>query len=430
MVRGATTTHPTSYPTWYLAEGTSNWGFSTYITIENPNRVPVSARITYMTPKVQVPGGTVNMPPESQVTVNPANTVGVTDFSTKVSCLEGKTICVDRTMSWTGTGAPAPEEHSSVGVNRPSRTWYLPEGSSKWGFETWLLIQNPNPTEATCTVTYMIEGGGQQKFTKRVPANSRRTYNMADDIREADASIMVESDIPVIPERSMYRNNRREGHDSIGTTKPARDYFLAEGTTDWGFTTYVTVQNPNEQPAEVTVTYMREDGPQVQPPFPMPANSRKTIRVNDVPGMGSADFSTKVNGSLPIIAERSMYWNNGTGEACHDSVGTASAHGTFYLPDGQTSQGGETYTTVQNPNSTPVNVEITYMTPSGEGNVVFSDTIPARSRRTYNMADKGISGRAAVMVTSRTGGQGIICERSMYWGRRSAGTSTIGGYSN
>jgi len=41
----------------------------------------------------------------------------------------------------------------------------------------------------------------------------------------------------------------------------------------------------------------------------MEANSRKTIRVNDVPGMQDTDASTYVQGTQPIIAERAMYWN-------------------------------------------------------------------------------------------------------------------------
>ncbi len=160
----------------------------------------------------------------------------------------------------------------------------------------------------------------------------------------------------------------------------------------------------------------------------MDPNSRKTIRVNDV--LPNTDFSTKVHGTKPIIAERAMYWDNGTplGEACHDSVGMASAHTSFYLPDGQTSEGRETYTLVQNPNSTPVTVEISYLTPTGTGNKTFTDTIPANSRMTYNMADKGISGRAAIMVTSKTAGKKIMCERAMYWNHKGAGTDTIGGY--
>jgi hypothetical protein len=364
----------------------------------------------------------------SQTTVNPSDVVPNQDFSTVVTCKEEKTIAVDRTMSWTGTGAGSPEAHSSVGVTYPAITWYLPEGSSDWGFETWLLIQNPNPSEATCNITYMIEGAAPMEALKKVPANSRRSFNIADDIGSKDASIKVDSTVPVIPERAVYRNNRREGHDSIGTTAPATDYYLAEGTTAWGFTTYVLVQNPQSTPTDVTITYMTPTGPVYQVPFQMPANSRKTVKVNDI--LGGTDLSTQVHGSQPIIAERAMYWDKGTGEACHDSIGMSAPRTDFYLPDGETSNGRETWTLVQNPNTVPVAVEVSYLTPTGAGNAVFFDSIPANSRKTYNMADSGLSGRAAVVVRSITPGQKIMCERAMYWNNRGAGTDTVGGYSD
>jgi hypothetical protein len=418
---------------WYLAEGSTAWGFSCYITIENPNDSAVSCDISYMTETGDVDGGTTYLPAKSQATVNPRTALGDRDFSTLVQCLEGKPIAVDRTMTWTGGAgaigsAAAQEAHNSVGVTAPSTTWYLPEGSSSWGFECWLLIQNPNTSEATCQVTYMIEGEGPKTVEHKVPALSRKTYNMKDDIGEKDASIQVTSNQPVIPERAMYRNNRREGHDSIGSTTATADYYLAEGTTAWGFTTYVLVQNPNASPANVTVTYMTTSGPRIQPAFTMPANSRKTIRVNDVEP--NQDLSTQVHADQAILAERAMYWTSGGDEVCHDSIGMPVPHTTFYLPDGQTSEGRETWTLVQNPNGVPVEVEISYLTETGVGNVVFHDTVPANSRKTYNMVDKGISGRAAVLVTSKTSGQKIMVERAMYWNSRGAGTDTIGGYSD
>ena len=155
---------------------------------------------------------------------------------------------------------------------------------------------------------------------------------------------------------------------------------------------------------------------------------RKTIRVNDV--LPNTDFSTQVSADVPVIAERSMYWNNGTGEACHDSVGMSSGHKTFYLPDGQTSGGRETWTLVQNPNANAVGVDITYMRPDGTGNVKFSDIVPANSRKSYNPADKVPDGRAAIMVTCTAGNKKIMVERAMYWNNRGAGTDTIGGYSD
>jgi hypothetical protein len=430
MLANAFTVTVNASATWYLAEGSTAWGFSQYITIINPNPQVCTARITYMTSTGPTSPPNVTLPATSQTTVNPRDYLGAQDFSTKVECLDELPIAVDRTMTWTGPGAASEEAHNSIGVTSPVTTWYLAEGSSAWGFECWLLIQNPNSSEATCQVTYMVEGAGPNTVTKKVPANSRCTYNMADDIGNADASIKVEADIPVIPERAMYRNNRREGQDSIGTTAPAQDYYLAEGTTAWGFTTYVLVQNPQNTPTDVTITYMTLTGPVYQTPFNMPANSRKTIRVNDI--LPNTDISTRVHGSQPIIAERAMYWgaDKPLGEACHDSIGMDAPHTTFYLPDGETSNGRETWTLIQNPNSSSVAVEVSYLTPSGAGNVIFYDNIPANSRKTYNMADSGVSGRAAVMVRSLTTGQKIMVERAMYWNNRGAGTDTIGGYSD
>ena len=426
---------PPATPTWYLAEGTTDWGYSCYITIQNPNRDPVNITITYMTDSGDLLERDIGLYADSQVTVSPADTLGAKDFSTKVECKESKTIAVDRTMTWTREAPLSLDGHCSIGVTSPAKTWYLAEGSSDWGFECWLLIQNPNATEATAQVTYMIEGAEPQVFEKKIPANRRETYNMADDIGEADASIKVQADIPVIPERAMYRNinNKRSGHDSIGTTTPATTYYLAEGTTNYWFTTYALVQNPNDTATEVNVTYLTNSGPVAHPenPIAMAANSRHTIEVNKfLPG---SDFSTKVTGSNPIIAERAMYWDYGLGEACHDSIGMSEPHTTFYLPDGQTSDGRETYTLVANPNDTPVTVEISYLTPGGTDNVTFEETILANSRMTYNMADKGISDRAAVTVTSKTEGKKIMVERAMYWSIgaiRAGGTDTIGGYTD
>ncbi|MHB8896265.1 MAG: Vgb family protein [Candidatus Geothermincolia bacterium] len=421
-----------STPTWYLAEGSTEWGFSTYITIENTNAVAVNANVTYMPTGAPPVSEVVALPANSQSTLTNEHLLGVMggprDFSTKVECPTGQNVAVDRTMEWTGPGAAAAESHNSVGVTAPARRWYLAEGSSNWGFECFLLIQNPTAYPASCQVTYMIEGEAPQTFTKPVAANSRNTFNMFEDIGERDASIQVVSNVPVIPERAMYRDNRREGHDSIGSPTPALEYFLAEGTTAWNFTTYLLVQNPQPQPVDVTVTYQTAAGATPQPIFTMPANSRETINVNSA--MPNVDLSISVKGTLPIIAERAMYLPSVSGEICHDSIGFTATHTNFYLPDGETSNGRETFTLVQNSNTVPVNIRITYMTPSGAGNVVVNDTVPASSRKTYNMADNIQNTRASVFVECTTAGRRIMCERAMYWNGRQAATNTIGGFTD
>ena len=419
----------TPYTTWYLAEGSSDWGYDTYINFLNPNDRQVRVRVTYMTKDGPKTRPDITLAASSQTTINPRDDLGATDFSTRVQCLDRyRNVYVDRRMLWTGRGALSQEGHSSIGVPAPARAWYLAEGSSKWGFETWLMIQNPNDREAECTVTYMVEGSGPRVLQKKVPANSRATYSMFEDIGEADSSIKVESLLPVIPERAMYRNDRRGGHDSIGTTTPAREFFLAEGTTDWGFTTYIVVQNPNDEDNTVSITYMTPQGQEQKASHSMPPNSRWTVRANfDVP---NRDISTRVSGTLPLIAERAMYWDAGLGEACHDSIGMSAPHSRFYLPDGETNGGYETWTLVQNPNPVDVTIRVSYLRTGGAENVSFQDTVPAGCRRTYDMARKLPAARASVVVECLTPNRRIMVERAMYWNNRGAGTSTLGGYSD
>ncbi|MBU1670571.1 MAG: DUF11 domain-containing protein [Actinobacteria bacterium] len=443
---------------WYLAEGSAGWGFTTHINLENPNANDVTARLTYMvTDPVQAAAGNVRavpavrdvvLPGQSQTVINPADDVGVQDFSTKIECLEGDPIAVDRTMTFPSGEAVAFGAHNSIGVRAPAKTWYLPEGSSAWGFECWTLIQNANTSDAHVKLTYMTEAG-PASFDKVVPGQSRCTFNMADDIGQQDASIMVESDMMVIPERSMYtrwtppgagEEFRREGHCSIGTTAPARDYYLAEGSTAWGFVTYVLVQNPNATPAEVTLSYQSNGGGFADAPFTMPPNSRRTVRLNDL--HPELDLSTRVSADVPIIAERAMYWaaDSQSDFAMHDSIGIADPHAAWFLPDGMTSSdedGTETYTLVQNPGDTDVEIQVVYLPLDGATDPVgFTDTVPARSRKTYDMADKLTDTSASVMVMVQLPGAGalqaafpgIIVERSMYYEGRWSGTDTIGGW--
>lgn len=428
-------------PDWYLAEGTCAWGFDTYITIENPNTEPVSVTVTYMTPGGHRAFPGVALPATSQTTIHPADMLGFeTDFSTRVLCEQGKTIAVDRTMSWNGQGAVSPEGHCSIGTNGPALEWFMPEGVSAYGFESWLLIQNPNDVAATCQVTYMIDGGAPVTLQKTVPAQARQTYNMIDDIGPASAGIQVASDIPVVAERATYRYARREGHESIATTLPAQKYYgavpseltyesyLAEGSTQWGFTTWLLLLNPNDEAARVVVTYMLEEGPVPQEALVMPPKSRETILVNDViPG---EDFAIQVHSDKPVGAERAMYWGAGTaqGEASHDTVAVTELHDAYFFPDGQTGTGRETYTLLQNPGTKAVDVEVKYLSPEGKVLARFTVNVPAGTRRTVNMADVVASGRAAIELRCARDSGNIMAERVMYWNGRGAGTCSTAGW--
>ena len=128
-----------------------------------------------------------------------------------------------------------------------------------------------------------------------------------------------------------------------------------------------------------------------------------------------------MHADTPVIAERAMYWGAGTpaGEACHDSIGMPDPHAAFYLPDGRTGGGHETWTLVQNPNGVDVEAEVQYLSPTGKEPVTVALTVPANSRRSINMADVFKSeGRAGIVVRCLTARKKIMVERAMYWNNR------------
>ncbi|MBU1672170.1 MAG: hypothetical protein KKF41_11755, partial [Actinobacteria bacterium] len=181
--------------------------------------------------------------------------------------------------------------------------------------------------------------------------------------------------------------------------------------------TWVLVQNPGDTTANVTLTYMTPDGEKAGPVLEIDANSRKSVNVADsVPN--EWDVSTKVTSDVPVIAERSVYWNApGTyRQAAHDSIGVTGAQTEWFLAEGSTGADGngnfETWVLVQNPGDTTANVTLTYMTPDGEkaGPVLEID---ANSRKSVNVAET-VPGEWDVS-TKVTSDVPVIAERSVYW---------------
>ncbi len=64
----------------------------------------------------------------------------------------------------------------------PSKTWYLAEGYTGQNefvgdFETWILVQNPNPSPANLTLTLMQPGGETVDREFTALPNSRLTIS-------------------------------------------------------------------------------------------------------------------------------------------------------------------------------------------------------------------------------------------------------------
>jgi hypothetical protein len=208
-------------------------------------------------------------------------------------------------------------------------------------------------------------------------------------INTSDVSIQVSAGGNIVAERSMYFNhkNMTGGSVVIGTDNPATTWYLAEGCTQPGFEEFITVQNANDQDADVTLSYMVEgSSAPVEIHRTVPAKSRGTVRVSDTIDP-SRNVSTKVTSGVPVVAERPMYFNyNGAWDGGHDNIGIKELSDEWYLAEGCTRDGFDEWVTIQNPSMNNIGVSVDYM--MGDGSVsgaIF--TIAPYSRLTVNVND-------------------------------------------
>lgn len=290
--------------------------------------------------------------------------------------------------------------------------WYLAEGSTAYGFNTWVLVQNPQSTDASVTFTFMKSDGTTVTHTTTVSATSRYSLNVNSFVPdEPGVSTKVEctNSKKIIAERAMYWA-AGGGHCSIGATGTSPNWYLAEGCTR-NFDEYILIQNPNTSSADVTVTFMKEDGTTVVETMVVGASSRYTIYVNNIlPDEVGVSAKIESADDLGVVVERAMYWATGGG---HCSLGEIATNTTWYLAEGSTS-GYDEWVLIQNPNTTDAEVTVTFM--KSDGTTVSQPiTVNATSRYSINVNrvvpdETGVSTK---IVSDN--GIGLIAERAMYW---------------
>ena len=222
-------------------------------------------------------------------------------------------------MTW-AAGGPTYGAHSEIGVAAPRTSWVLAEGATIGGFNTFYLLQNPTNETAQVKVQYLLAGGDRIEKIDPVPARSRvNIWVNKDDpalaAAEMSATITSLNDVPVVVERSMYRNNGDElfsaGHNSAAVEAPALRWFLAEGATGGTFDEFVLVANPNAAAATLKVSYLRAGKAPVVRTHVAPALSRLTLWVDqEAPELVNAEVSVVIECQTPtpVVVERSMWW--------------------------------------------------------------------------------------------------------------------------
>lgn len=425
--------HVASGKTWYLAEGSTGMNnsgeFKTWILIQNPGKEKAEADITYLTAGGEVAGPKVTLEPESRLTVDVSETLPDTwDVSTRITA--DREIIAQRAMYWDTAGTPRQATSGSIGTPFTSRYWFLAEGSTgqgdSGGFETWVLVSNPGEENANIAVTYLTPNGRVEGPGFALSAGSRSSIRVSDVVpNEYSVSSMVESDRPVVAERSVYwstpTTHWEEAHNSIGTMGLARQWYLAEGSTgidaSGSFETWAVVGNPTDVISNVQIEYQTPAGRVEGPSLVMGPYSRTSVNASDsVPNEFSV--STRVISDNPVVAERAVYWNTATTTrlAAQSSVGSQSPSRVWDIAEGSTAQtplgGFETWILVQNPGDDAVVVTILYMTPDGPVPGPRA-TLAPRSRSTFAVGDTVPNEWSVSTRITATGP--VAAEVALYW---------------
>lgn len=462
----ASATHAQDASRWFLAEGASNAVLEQEILVGNPGSSDVTVKVTLLPdPSAQIASGAVlsktfPLKATGRLTVRVAQEFpglnGAASAEVSATIAGSSTpadIVVERSMYFPdGTRVGA---HNASGVTEAAQRWILAEGASGV-FSTFILVANPNDTATNVRVQYLKSTGDIVTFTALLPAGSRTTYWPQNDfpasLGSAEFSTVVESldaGKPIVAERAMYFDPAptgsqfaRSGHDALGVPEASTTWYFAEGFTggnaQTAFETFLLLANTNPNAATATVTYQLDSGQTVAIDYPLAPNQRLTVWV-DQEGravdqrLQAAAFGMTVTSTLPIVAERAMYWGtpsstdpttpNFPWREGHATAGSPVLAAKWAFAEGREGldAGGRPYSTfflLSNPGTTPVTVRATLVTEDG-GGITTTATIPAGGRTniwpTAGLpAFSALANRRFATFLESTGGEPYVAERATY----------------
>jgi uncharacterized repeat protein (TIGR01451 family) len=304
---------------------------------------------------------------------------------------------------------------------------YLAEGANNAFFDVRLALLNVGSQDARLLRRFLQPGGAVVTQFEVLPPGRRRTLTDNDlgNLTSPDFSTVVESDQPIVFDRTMTWGGGYGSHAESGVPNPSTTWYLAEGSTSGVFALFYLIQNPNATPTVATVKYLLPLGQApITRQYALPANSRTTIPVDEQGGvLANTDVSAEITAALPIIVERAMYRSSPTQAfaAGHGSAGVTAAARTWFLAEGGTGPFFDCFILLANPQTVPATATINYLLSDGR-TFTKAYTVPAQGRFTIWVdAEEIPAGSGArpldnVAVSSTvTSDQDIIVERTMWW---------------
>jgi hypothetical protein len=263
--------------------------------------------------------------------------------------------------------------------------------------------------------------------------------NQIPELAGQDFSTIVWSDGGILAERSMFWRPVGTppgtpwvgGHATLGSMGPSPKWFFAEGAAAPGFETFYMVFNPTATTLVVEANFFTEALGLVRQLYVVRPGGRETIYANRVLGNigGMAAF---LSGTVPFVAERSIYWGAGRVEGTN-TIGETSVARRWDLPEGAAGGNFDTYLLLANPYDTASIVDLSVQI-EGYGQITLPPSmrkvVPGYGRLTLYMPDvlrqaetvEGLPPGALANVSFGTtvrvfSGAPIVAEHAIYWQR-------------
>jgi hypothetical protein len=339
------------------------------------------------------------------------------------------------TTSWTAAGIPLAggenvisvaaiddqgnASFDTITVTVTTLSYFLAEGATGSFFDLDIPIANPNTQAAPVTVTFLKENGTTVTQNLTLAPMSQTTLHVDQipglEATAASAVVTSTSGLPLVVERSMFWDNTYYGsHGGTAVEGPRTKWYFAEGSQGF-FATFLLLANSSAQAATVQVSFLTESNGTVVKTFQVAPTARLTVSAGLIPELINRSFAIVVDSTIPIIAERSMYfgtkrfWDGG-----HESAGVSAPATSWFLAEGATGPFFDTFVLVANPNPTPAHIVMNFLTDQGQA-ITRNFTVAANARLTVNMEGESPLLANAAASTTVTSDQPIIVERAMYW---------------
>jgi subtilisin family serine protease len=401
---------------WYFAEGYTGPGFDTYLLLENPGLQASPARLDLS--GTQGPSASLNLEvaPQARLTLRLNDLVPPGDVAARISLPEGSEVVAQRSMYFDYHGIKG--GHTSRGCPASSE-WYFAEGYTGPGFDTYLLVFNPQGEAAKASLSLMTTSG-VVNHNLEIPPLARRTLKLNDIMPGTELAVALSADLPVVAERAMYFDSggRRGGSDAAGAPALSREWYFAEGYTGGDFDEWLLLANPSDREVAATATFQRSDGITVESELVLRPFSRATLHVDEIAGLEDAEVSAAVKASAPgLVAERAMYFDYegcmGTVDGGHAAGGATAPSSHWLIPEGYTGPGFESWLLVSNLEDEGVTVGVDIYGESGT-HVRGDLRVEAHSRLTVKENDL-LPGEGVSAEVSAPDGTRLVVEGAFYF---------------